>query len=82
MLEYNEDGSLDLYFGSEMPEGTPESNYLKTVPGEGWFSQLRLYSSTQTFYDQTWQPGNFEKIKQAKNDEMSRENNRAPLSFM
>ena len=78
-LKYNEDGSLDLYFGPELPEDAPESNYMKTVSGEGWFSQLRLYSPTQSFYDQTWQPGNFEKIKLAKNDEISRENNRAPL---
>lgn len=81
-LEYNEDDSLDLYFGPELPEGAPKSNYLKTVSGEGWFSQLRLYSPTQDFYDQTWQPGNFEKIAQAKNDEMSRENNRAPLPLI
>ena len=81
-LEYNEDDSLDLYFGPDLPEDAPKSNYLKTVSGEGWFSQLRLYSPTQDFYDQTWQLGNFEKITQVKNDEMSRENNRAPLPLI
>jgi len=40
-----------------------ESNYLKTVPGKGWFTLLRLYSPTQPFFDQTWKPGDFEKIK-------------------
>jgi len=61
-LKYNEDGSVDLYFGPELPQGAPESNYLRTVPGKGWFTLLRLYSPTQAFFDQTWRPGDFEKI--------------------
>ena len=31
-LKYNEDGSVDLYFGPELPDGAHESNYLRTVP--------------------------------------------------
>jgi len=62
-LKYNEDGSVDLYFGPELPDGAPKSNYLRTVPGKGWFTLLRLYSPTQPFFDQTWRPGDFEKIK-------------------
>jgi hypothetical protein len=61
-LKYNDDGSVDLYFGPELPEGAPESNWLKTVPGKGWFTLFRLYSPTQPFFDQTWKPGDFEKI--------------------
>lgn len=63
-LKYNKDGSVDFYFGPELPIGAPESNYLKTVSRETWSAQLRLFSPTQPFYDQTWQPGNVEKIKQ------------------
>jgi hypothetical protein len=62
-LEYNDDGSIDLYFAPELPAGVQENNWLKTVPGKGWFTLLRLYSPTQTFFDQTWKPGDFEKIK-------------------
>jgi len=61
-LTYNEDGSVDLYFGPELPQGAPENNWLKTVPGKGWFTLLRLYSPTQAFFDQTWKPGDFQKI--------------------
>jgi len=61
-LKYNEDGSVDLYFGPDLPDGAPESNYLRTVPGKGWFTLLRLYSPTEAFFDQTWRPGDFERI--------------------
>ena len=62
-LKYNLDGSIDLYFGPILPDGAPKSNYLRTVAGKGWFTLLRLYSPTQPFFDQTWRPGDFEKIK-------------------
>jgi hypothetical protein len=61
-LEINDDGSTDLYFGPELPTGAPESNWLRTVPGKGWFTLLRLYSPTETFFDKSWKPGDFEKI--------------------
>jgi hypothetical protein len=37
-LERNEDDSVDLYFGPELPEGVSEKNWIKTKPGEGWFT--------------------------------------------
>jgi hypothetical protein len=61
-LEYNDDGSVDLYFGPELPEGAPASNLLRTVPGKGWFTLFRLYSPTEPFFDKTWRPGDFEKL--------------------
>jgi hypothetical protein len=60
MIE-NEDGSIDLYFGPEAPAGK-EANWIQTVPGKGWFSLLRLYSPTEAWFDQTWRPGEIEKI--------------------
>ena len=63
-LKYTEDGSVDLYFGPQLPAGAPESNYLRTVPGKGWFTLLRLYSPTQAFFDKSWRPDDFEKINQ------------------
>ena len=44
----NPDGSVDLYFGPEAPEGM-EANWIETVPGKGWFAVLRLYGP--------WSPG-------------------------
>jgi hypothetical protein len=61
-LAYNDDGSVDLYFGPQLPAGAPESNWLRTVPGKGWFMLFRLYSPTEAFFDQTWRPGDFEPI--------------------
>ena len=55
----NEDGSVDLYFGPEAPEGK-ESNWLQTVPGKGFFSILRLYSPTEPWFEKTWRPGDIE----------------------
>ena len=62
-LNYNEDGSVDIYFGPELPKGVLTSNYLKTVPGKAWFSQLRYYSTAPTLASQTWRAGVFEKIR-------------------
>jgi hypothetical protein len=61
-LKYNDDESVDLYFGPELPEGVPATNWRRTVPGKGWFVLFRLYSPTQPFFDDSWRPGDFEKI--------------------
>jgi hypothetical protein len=58
----NADGSTDLYFGPEAPEGM-EGNWVRTVPGRGWFGIIRLYGPEQSFFDRTWIPGDFEKIR-------------------
>jgi hypothetical protein len=55
----NEDGSVDIYFGPEAPEGK-ESNWLQTVPGKGWNTILRLYGPLEPWFDQTWRPGEIE----------------------
>jgi hypothetical protein len=60
-LTYNEDGSLDLYFGPNPPEGL-EKNWTQTVPGKGWFVILRLYGPLETWFDKTWKPGEFEVV--------------------
>jgi hypothetical protein len=33
-----------------------EKNWIKTVPGKGWFPYLRFYSPTEAFFNQTWKP--------------------------
>ncbi|MGD2026111.1 MAG: DUF1214 domain-containing protein, partial [Methyloceanibacter sp.] len=61
-VKYNEDGSLDLYFGPESPEGF-EDNWIQTVPGKGFFTILRLYSPTEAWFDKTWRPGDIEPVE-------------------
>jgi hypothetical protein len=60
-LIYNEDGSVDLYFGPEPPPGM-ENNWIQTVPGKGWFAVLRLYGPLEPWFEGTWQPGDFELV--------------------
>jgi hypothetical protein len=59
--EHNADGSTDLFFGPKAPAGE-DGNWLRTVPGKGYFVIFRLYSPTQAFFDQTWKPGDIEKV--------------------
>ncbi len=62
-LATNDDGSVDLYFAPELPEGVPDSNWLQTIPGEGWFTLPRLYGPLEPILDQTWRWNDFEKVR-------------------
>jgi hypothetical protein len=53
--EQNNDGSYDVFFGPEAPAGK-EKNWVKTVPGKGWFTYFRLYGPLEAFFEQTWKP--------------------------
>ncbi|MCV6825779.1 DUF1214 domain-containing protein [Halocynthiibacter sp. SDUM655004] len=57
-----DDGSVDLYFGPEAPDGM-ESNFLKTVGDDGWFIYFHIYAPEQPFFDKTFQLHDFELIK-------------------
>jgi hypothetical protein len=59
--EQNADGSYDLFFGPEAPAGK-EKNWVKTIPGKGWFTYIRLYGPLEAFFEQTWKPDDFVKI--------------------
>jgi len=48
----NEDGSVDLYFGPEAPEGK-EQNWLPTVQNQGFFANLRLYAPLESYFERT-----------------------------
>jgi hypothetical protein len=56
----NTDGSTDIYFGPTTPGDG--KNWLKTLPDNGFFVILRIYGPTQAFFDETWKPGDIEKI--------------------
>ena len=61
-LQANPDGSYDIYFGPEAPEGMA-AHWIQTVPGKGWNTILRLYGPTQPWFDKTWRPGDPEEVK-------------------
>ncbi len=62
-LVYNEDGSVDLYYGPELPKGAPEANWTQTTPDKAWFVLLRLYGPLQPWFDKKWSPSDFELVK-------------------
>ena len=57
----NADGSITLYFGPQAPAGK-EANWVKTVPGKGWFGIFRLYGPGQKWFDRTWKLGAIEQL--------------------
>ncbi len=61
-LDYNKDGSVDLYFGPKAPKGK-EANWIQTEPTKGWFTLFRFYGPLQPWFDRTWKMGDFEEIK-------------------
>jgi len=58
----NDDGSIDLYFGPEAPEGK-EPNWIQTIPGKGWFCLFRLYNTLMPWYDHSWRLGEIELVE-------------------
>ena len=51
----NDDASIDIYFGPTAPQGK-EKNWIKTVPGKGWFPLIRFYSPLEPLFDGSWKP--------------------------
>ena len=58
----NADGSVDLYFGPTAPAGK-EGQWIRTVPGKGWFTYFRIYGPEPAAFDRSWKPGNFEEVR-------------------
>jgi hypothetical protein len=48
----NADGSIDIAFGPDEPE--EKGNWIRTVPGKGWFPIFRFYGPTEPYFDKTW----------------------------
>jgi hypothetical protein len=59
----NPDGTTDIYFGPSPPLGKPQKNWIKTIPGRGWFTYFRLYAPTQPYFDKSWQLPDIERFK-------------------
>ena len=58
-LLVNADGSVDVYFGPKPPHGK-EPNWVQTIPGQTWFTLLRLYGPLEAWFNKTWRPGEIE----------------------
>ena len=54
-VEKEPDGSVVLHFGPEPPAGRA-ANWIRTLPGKGWFSILRLYGPIDGYFEHTWKP--------------------------
>lgn len=55
-LVTNEDGSVDLFFGPNIP-ASGDSNWVQTIPGKHWFSYFRFYGPLEPYFDRTWKLG-------------------------
>lgn len=55
-------GSVDLYFGPDAPSGH-EDMWIKTNPGQGWFSYFRIYGPDADAFNGDWRPGDFELVQ-------------------
>ncbi|MDB6177626.1 DUF1254 domain-containing protein [Paracoccus sp. Z330] len=62
-IPQNEDGSIDIWFGPEKPEGVADAAFIQTVPGRNFVACLRLYGAEDAFYDQTWKPTDLTKVE-------------------
>jgi hypothetical protein len=52
---------IDLYFGPTAPAGE-EGQWIKTIPGKGWFVYFRIYGPQSPAFDGSWNPGDFTEV--------------------
>jgi hypothetical protein len=60
-LAANADGAVDLYFGPTKP--AQAQNWVKTIPGKGWFTYFRLYGPKEAYFDKSWQLNDIELVE-------------------
>ena len=53
----SQDGATTIVMGPQRPATLPAGNWIQTLPGQGWFVILRLYSPAEPFFDKSWRPG-------------------------
>lgn len=58
----NLDGSVDIYFAPQPPEGQA-LNWVTTGKDGQWFVIFRLYGPNKPFFDKTWKLPNIEVVK-------------------
>ena len=52
------DGPIELHFGP-MPPAEGENQWIKTIPGKGWFVYFRIYGPDDPAFDGSWQLPDF-----------------------
>ena len=50
-----QDGSVTITLSPEPPPAG-KKNWIRTVPGKGWFTIFRLYGPTEGYFDHSWKP--------------------------
>ena len=58
----NADGSVDLYFGPDAPEGKTQ-NWIPTEAGRAFFAMLRFYAPGPTLVDRSWVLPDIERVQ-------------------
>jgi hypothetical protein len=56
------DAPTDLHIGPTPPEGNAASRWIKTNPGQGWFTYFRIYGPEAAAFNGTWSLPDFEPI--------------------
>jgi len=59
-LAANPDGSVDIYLGPNKP--AEAKNWIKTIPGKGWFPYFRFYGPKEAYFDKSWQLNDIEEV--------------------
>jgi hypothetical protein len=54
--------TVELRVGPIAPAGG-EEQWIKTIPGKGWFVYFRIYGPETPAFDGSWKPGGFEEVK-------------------
>ncbi|HBH32176.1 MAG TPA: DUF1254 domain-containing protein, partial [Desulfofustis sp.] len=52
----NADGTIDIYFSNEKPKNVSDSNWIPTLPDQGFFVYIRYYGPLKPFNDKSWVP--------------------------
>jgi len=60
-LDRNADGSIDLFFAPE-PPASGETNWIKTIAGQGFFAMFRLFGPLEPVFDGSWKLSDIERI--------------------
>lgn len=54
--------NAELIFGPTPPSGD-QRQWIKTIPGKGWFVYFPIYGPEATAFNGGWKPGDFEEVK-------------------
>jgi len=60
--DMNPDGSVDIHFSPEAPEGK-KKNWIKTDPHKGFSVVFRFYGPLEGYIQKTWVPNDVERVK-------------------